>query len=244
MRSNFSSVLLFISILAGGCGGGGGTSNAVTEITNTPTLNEAAVTATFDLTTVSEVDLSVQDFAAYVAQAPKGWQDIVGPINNARATLGRILFYDPRLSSNNEVSCATCHSQQAAFGDARNNNATSQGVNGRTAKKSPQLTNVALHLGGRMFWNELAEHLIDQADNPIQDTNEINETFPALLVELAEVNYYEQLFINAFENTPGSNITQLRIQEAIAEFEKTLLSFNSPFDNNNLNQQAQNGLNQ
>lgn len=152
------------------------------------------------------------------------------------------MFYDPRLSSNNEVSCATCHAQEAAFSDPRNNNDTSLGVNGRTAKNSPQLTNVALHPGGRMFWDERAEHLVDQADNPILDSNEMNETFPALLVELADVGYYEQLFINAFENTPGNNITQIRLQEAITEFEKTLLSFNSPFDNNNLNQQAQNGL--
>lgn len=244
MRSNFISAMLFVSILVSGCGGGGGSSNTLTELTNTAQLNETAITPTFDLNTVTEVDLTVQNFSAYVAQAPQEWQDIVGPINNARATLGRILFYDPRLSSNNEVSCATCHSQQAAFSDPRNNNTTSLGVNGRTTKNSPQLTNVALHPGGRMFWDERAEHLIDQADDPIQDSNEMNETFPALLVELAEVNYYEQLFINSFENTPGDNITQLRIQEAIAEFEKTLLSFNSPFDNNNLNQQAQNGLNQ
>lgn len=244
MASKFSFAIILIAILVSACGGGGSTSNTISGLTNTVPLTETAITTDIDLSTVSEVDLSVQDFAAYVAQAPQEWQDIVGPINNARASLGRILFYDSRLSSSNDVSCATCHSQEAAFSDSRNNNTTSLGVNGRTAKNSPQLTNVALHPGGRMFWDERAEHLLDQADDPIQDTNEMNETFPALLVELADVIYYEQLFINAFDNTPGNNITQLRIQEALAEFEKTLLSFNSPFDNNNLNLQAQNGLNQ
>tara|TARA_R110000824_G_scaffold315042_1_gene501984 strand:- start:8114 stop:9223 length:1110 start_codon:yes stop_codon:yes gene_type:complete len=226
-------------MLLGACGGGSeGGNGSVTNQENTTLFAETSVSEI----TIAEVDLSVQDFAAYVAQAPQDWQDIVGPINNARATLGRILFYDTRLSSNNEVSCASCHAQEAAFSDPRNNNTTSLGVNGSTAKNSPQLTNVALHPGGRMFWNERAEHLVDQADDPIQDTNEMNETFPALLVELAETDFYEQLFINAFENTPGNNITQQRLQEAIAEFEKTLLSFNSPFDNNNLNPQAENGL--
>ena len=244
MSLKFIFAVLLVSIFISGCGGGGGASNAVANLTNTAQLSETAVVTTFDLTTVTEVDLTEQNFVAYVAQAPQAWQDVVGPINNARATLGRVLFYDPRLSSNNEVSCATCHAQEAAFSDPRSNNTTSQGVNDRTAKNSPQLTNVALHPGGRMFWDERAEHLVDQADDPIQDANEMNETFPALLVELADVIYYEQLFINAFENTPGNNITQIRLQEAIAEFEKTLLSFNSPFDNNNLNQQAQNGLNE
>ena len=228
-----------MSIFVSACGGGGD-NTAATNLTNTAPLAAAEVNAVV----VTEVDVTVQDFATYVAQAPQDWQNIVGPINNARASLGRILFYDTRLSSNNEVSCATCHDQAAAFSDPRNNNTTSEGVNGQTGKNSPQLTNVALHPGGRMFWDERAEHLADQADDPIQDATEMNETFPALLVELAETVLYEQLFINAFENTPGNNITQERLQEAIAEFGKTLLSFNSPFDNNNLNQQAQNGLNE
>lgn len=243
MHIKFSFAVLLTPILLISCGGGGGGDNTIaTNLANTTTLAETAIASTPDLSAVTEVDLSVQNFAAYVAQAPQEWQDIVGPINNARASLGRILFYDTRLSSNNEVSCATCHAQEAAFSDPRNNNVTSQGVNGRTGKNSPQLTNVALHPGGRMFWDERAEHLVDQADDPIQDAIEMNETFPALLVELGETIYYEQLFINAFENTPGNNITQERLQEAIAEFEKTLLSFNSVFDNNNLSQQAQNGM--
>ena len=237
MRVLYSFIIFSFATSLSACGGGGDNNTAAKVIA------EASADVVPDLVAVSEVDLSVQDFAAYVAQAPQAWQDIVGPINNARASLGRILFYDTRLSSNNEVSCATCHAQQAAFSDPRNNNTTSQGVNGRTGKNSPQLTNVALHPGGRMFWDERAEHLVDQADNPILDSNEMNETFPALLVELGETVHYEQLFINAFGNSPGNNITQQRLQEAIAEFEKTLLSFNSPFDSNNLSPQAQAGLN-
>jgi cytochrome c peroxidase len=241
MKLQFSFAVFLIAGLLSSCGGGRGGGSTTAEST---AIAETSVDQLTELAAVTEVDLSVQDFAAYVAQAPQEWQDIVSPINNARASLGRILFYDTRLSSNNEVSCATCHAQQAAFSDPRNNNTTSQGVNGNTGKNSPQLTNVALHPGGRMFWDERAEHLVDQADDPIQDATEMNETFPALLVELGETVYYEQLFINAFEDTPGNNITQQRLQEAIAEFEKTLLSFNSPFDNNNLSPQAQNGLNE
>ncbi len=192
---------------------------------------------------IETVNTTVQNYADYVAQAPQEWQDIVGPINNELATLGRILFYDSRLSSNNQLSCAGCHAQPAAFGDDRTNNRTSAGVNGRTGKNTPQLTNVALHPGGRMFWDERAEHLIDQADGPIVSTVEMNETFPALLFELGETDFYEPLFINAFSDTPGNNITRERIQAALAEFEKTLLSFNSPFDNGQLNALQQAGLN-
>ena len=179
MKLQFSFAVFLIAGLLSSCGGGRGGGSTTAEST---AIAETSVDQLTELAAVTEVDLSVQDFAAYVAQAPQEWQDIVSPINNARASLGRILFYDTRLSSNNEVSCATCHAQQAAFSDPRNNNTTSQGVNGNTGKNSPQLTNVALHPGGRMFWDERAEHLVDQADDPIQDATEMNETFPALLV--------------------------------------------------------------
>ncbi len=237
MKNLACMALTGIGLVLGACGGGGGN----TGMPSASTAVSIAETAMNAESEPAELDLNVRDFAAYVARAPQAWQDIVGPINNARATLGLILFYDTRLSSNNEVSCASCHAQQAAFSDARENNSTSEGVNGRTGKNSLQLTNVAMHPGGRMFWDERAEHLIDQADNPIVDSTEMNETFPALLVELGETDFYEALFINAFEDIPGNNITRERLQEAIAEFEKTLLSFSSPFDTGTMTAQAEAG---
>ena len=83
MSLKFIFAVLLVSIFISGCGGGGGASNAVANLTNTAQLSETAVVTTFDLTTVTEVDLTEQNFVAYVAQAPQAWQDVVGPINNA-----------------------------------------------------------------------------------------------------------------------------------------------------------------
>ena len=87
-------------------------------------------------------------------------------ISNEKALLGRVLFYDTRLSTNNRVSCASCHQQQFAFSDT---SPASLGVNGRTARHSMRLVNVRFAEERRFFWDERAATLSDQLLQPVQD---------------------------------------------------------------------------
>jgi len=89
------------------------------------------------------------------------------PINDAEATLGRVLFYDKNLSVNNTVSCASCHQQQFAFGDPATQ---SVGLNGElTGRHSMRLINARFADEDNFFWDERANSLEDQTTQPIQD---------------------------------------------------------------------------
>ena len=88
------------------------------------------------------------------------------PITNKGATLGRILFYDKNLSSNNTISCSSCHQQTHAFGDT---NITSNGVNGTTSRHSMRLINSRFANETKFFWNERAINLETQTTMPIKD---------------------------------------------------------------------------
>src|SRR6188472_1188929 len=87
-------------------------------------------------------------------------------LTDAGATLGRVLFYDKRLSHNNGVACSSCHRQQNGFSDP---NQFSQGVAGLTGRHSMGLTNATYYTGGKAFWDERAASLEDQALQPIQN---------------------------------------------------------------------------
>ncbi|HEU0053841.1 MAG TPA: cytochrome c peroxidase, partial [Longimicrobium sp.] len=93
------------------------------------------------------------------------------PITNAGATLGRVLFYDRRLSANDAVSCGSCHVQAFGFGDPR---VRSVGFAGAlTARHSPALVNARFYRRGRFFWDERAGSLEGQVVGPIQDAGEM-----------------------------------------------------------------------
>ena len=88
------------------------------------------------------------------------------PITNIGATLGRVLFYDKRLSKNSTVSCASCHQQEAAFGDPA---VASVGAAGTTGRHSMRLVNARFANERRFFWDERAPTLEAQTTQPIQD---------------------------------------------------------------------------
>lgn len=165
------------------------------------------------------------------------------PITNSGATLGRVLFYDKNLSVNNTKSCASCHKQEFAFSDTA---LVSSGVNGTTGRHSMRLINSRFSDEAKFFWDERAATLEAQTTRPIQDHAEMgfsgadgDPSISDLIVKLNGINYYPILFKTAFGN---SEITEEKIQKALAQFVRSIQSFDSKFDagRSNANSDVQN----
>jgi cytochrome c peroxidase len=192
--------------------------------------------------TNEEIDLSnylnvdFQNLPNYSAQVVPDYitKDNTPPNNQITdeiAILGRVLFYDTNLSSDNTVSCASCHKQQFAFGD---NQSTSTGVNGQTGRHSMRLINARFSNENRFFWDERANNLEEQTTMPIQDHLEMgfsgedgDQDMNDLLAKLIEVPYYEDLFSLAFGTT---EVSEERMQNALAQFIRSIQSFDSKYD--------------
>ena len=152
-------------------------------------------------------------------------------ITDKGATLGRVLFYDKKLSSNNTISCASCHKQEFAFSDKAQ---FSQGVNGETLRHSMRLINSRFSEESKFFWDERAISLEDQATKPIKDHIEMgfsgtngDPNFQDLIVKLSETTYYPKLFTAAFGE---AIINEEKIAKALAQFIRSIQSFDSKYD--------------
>lgn len=152
-------------------------------------------------------------------------------ITDKGATLGRVLFYDKNLSSNNQISCASCHQQANAFSDTK---IASDGVNGTTERHSMRLINNRFARETKFFWDERASSLEFQTTQPIRNHIEMGFSgtngdldFNSLITKLTAIPYYKELFNFVY----GSNeITEERIQLALAQFVKSIQSFDSKYD--------------
>jgi cytochrome c peroxidase len=144
----------------------------------------------------------------------------------ARVELGRKLFSDPLLSSERTVSCASCHKPDKAFADDVE---FSVGVGGAKGERN---TPTLLNVGGRtsMFWDGRAETLEDQAIFPIENPVEMNLPIAEAVARLEASAEYKDLFAIAYEG----KITPRTIGRALGAFQKTLQSFDTPYDSFNL----------
>jgi cytochrome c peroxidase len=152
-------------------------------------------------------------------------------ISDAGATLGRVLFYDKRLSRTNTVSCASCHQQAHAFSDS---SVASLGVAGTTGRHSTRLTNARFGTEVHFFWDERAATLEAQATQPIRNTVEMgfsgtngDPDFAELISRLSATHEYPILFNFVF-GSPA--IDETRIQNSIAQFVRSIQSFDSKYD--------------
>lgn len=146
-------------------------------------------------------------------------------ITDAGATLGRVLFYDRRLSANDRVACASCHQQAFAFSDTAR---LSRGLfGGHTARHSMGLVNARFYGNGRFFWDERAASLEAQVLEPIRDSVEMGLAIDDLLVKLSLTSFYPALFEAAFGSP---EISQDRVARALAQFVRSMVSWSSPFD--------------
>ena len=147
------------------------------------------------------------------------------PITDAGAALGRLLFYDRRLSANDELSCAGCHSPFLAFGDTPPLSVGFAG--GLTARHTPALTNARFYRRGRFFWDERAATLEEQVLGPIQSPVEMGLTLENLAAKVAATAYYPPRFRAAF----GSDgVTSDRVARALAQYVRALVSVNAKYD--------------
>lgn len=139
--------------------------------------------------------------------------------------LGRKLFFDPLLSADNTQACASCHNPANAFTDS---NRFSEGIDGFIGtRNSMPLFNLAWNYEDRFFWDGREYGLENQAFEPITNTIEMHSTWPEVAYKLSQDPDYPQLFDAAF----GSNsIDSILISNAIAQFERTLISSSSKFD--------------
>jgi len=152
-------------------------------------------------------------------------------ITNLGATLGRVLFYDPKLSVDNSISCASCHQQEHAFSDL---DAVSTGVDGTTGRHSMRLINARFADVEDFFWDRRANSLEEQTTMPIQDHIEMgfsgengDPDFNDLIEKLSAEDYYQELFTAVYGDP---TITENRMQLALAQFIRSIQSFDSPYD--------------
>jgi cytochrome c peroxidase len=137
--------------------------------------------------------------------------------------LGRKLFYDPRLSKDNSLSCASCHNPNIGFTDGR---AIAQGVGGVIGiRNSPTVLNAAY--SPLQFWDGRASSLEAQSAFPIADPVEMNQLHDVSVSKIRKDPAYQAEFARAFGPGP---VTLSLIEKSLASFERTLLSGNSPFD--------------
>jgi cytochrome c peroxidase len=162
---------------------------------------------------------------------------VANPVTNSKSTLGRVLFYDKNLSINNTVSCGSCHKQEFAFSDTALASAGVEG--GLTGRHSMRLINAKFANEVRFFWDERAASLELQTTAPIKDHAEMGfsglngrPTFATLLSKLQAIGYYQELFKFVYGD---ENVTEARIQDALANFIRSIQSFDSKYDAGRVN---------
>jgi len=145
------------------------------------------------------------------------------PLTAAKVELGKLLYFDGRLSKDNTVSCATCHDPAKGFTDQR---PVSQGINGQLGGRSaPSVINSAFYYF--QFWDGRAPTLEEQAKGPIANPIEMGSTHEACVETITSIAGYKPYFEAAFGS---SEVTIDRVAQAIASFERTVVSGNSAWD--------------
>lgn len=165
----------------------------------------------------------------YVFDVPANFASCVpeperNPATKEGVALGRLLFFDPMLSKNGKVSCATCHQPDKAFTDGKS--LTTAGVSGEPLLRHvPTLANVAWMQG--LFWDGGAKDLESLSFGPLTHPDEMGQNLKALAVKLQQHQKYPDLFRKAFGS---DSITSAAISRALAQFQRTLISGNSRYD--------------
>ncbi|WP_241657797.1 cytochrome-c peroxidase [Anaerobacillus alkaliphilus] len=136
--------------------------------------------------------------------------------------LGKILFFDPRLSGNNEVSCQTCHDPKLGYGDGKPTFTRIDGTNG--LRNSSTIINSGYYT--TLFWDGRASSLEEQALGPIQDPGEMNQPLDELVEKLQAIEGYEEIFLTAFDD----GITLENIATALAAFQRLIVVNETRFD--------------
>jgi cytochrome c peroxidase len=232
MQLNALLAALVVPLALSACGGGG---SEATTTTSTP----QAATPSLSTAAASYLNLDLASLPDYTPVLPAYYDAAVLATDNTPAgetpsnviaTLGRVLFYDKRLSVNNTVACASCHQQAQGFSDGARFSVGFAG--GPTTAHSMRLGNVRYWRPGTMFWDRRAQTLQAQATQPIQHPVEMgfdaaNGGLAALFAKMRTLPYYPELFSAAFGDDA---ISEDRIQRALAQFQRGMVSTASRWD--------------
>lgn len=240
--TGFAALAAALALVA--CGGddsAGSTNTMAVAPTPTPSPTPSAP-PTADLNAIVQQVLTIdlEDLDNYANPAfPAYYDNTVAqidntpandPVDDAVATVGRVLFYDVALSVNDTTSCASCHQQGLGFDDVLR---FSEGFAGGqfTDAHAMRLGNIRYYAPGEMFWNRRAESIEDQATQPILNPVEMgwedSGGLPALIGKLEALDYYPALFQFAFGDDA---ITIARIERALAHFQRAMISSDSRWD--------------
>jgi cytochrome c peroxidase len=189
------------------------------------------------LLTLISATIDLNNLIAYASQTKpvyivKDNTPVANPITNKGATLGRVLFYDKNLSANNTIACGSCHQQQFAFGDTATQ---SVGLYGKlTDRHSMRLVNARFGAEAKFFWDERATSIENQTSQPIQNHVEMgfsntngDPNLDSLIRKMQSIAYYPQLFTMVYGS---SEITEAKIQLALAQFVRSIQSYDSKYD--------------
>jgi len=142
-------------------------------------------------------------------------------VDEKKVALGKALFFETRLSKDNTISCASCHNLKEGGDD---NLRVSFGVGGKQGtRNAPTVYNAVFNF--RQFWDGRAKDLADQAMGPIENPVEMAHSFQEIVPLLKKSQYKKQ-----FNKIYSDGVTKKNIADAIAEYEKTLITPNAPFD--------------
>ena len=233
---------LALVVTLSACGGDSTTpATTTTSVTPTPTPTPTPTDATADANAIVQqfLRLDLANLENYANPTlPDYFDNTVDdidntpgndPVNDAIATLGRVLFYDTALSVNDTVSCATCHQQSLGFDDDERLSTGFEG--GQTGAHAMRLGNMRYFAPGDMFWDRRADSAEDQATQPILDATEMgwssNGGLAALISKMQGLDYYPTLFEFVFGDDA---ITDARIQRALAHFQRAIISSDSRWD--------------
>ena len=166
-------------------------------------------------------------------EAKKGFKDIgylgrptypkENPFSAEKEKLGKILFFDPRLSSSKQIACASCHDPELGWGDGKR---VAYGHDRQNGKRNAMtIINVAFY--EKLFWDGRANSLEHQSGFPVADHVEMNMDLKEMVKNISQIEGYKPLFKSAY-GTEEINLD--KIQKAIATFERSIVSTNSRFD--------------
>ncbi|UTW63168.1 c-type cytochrome [bacterium SCSIO 12741] len=174
--------------------------------------------------TVTEVKWDTTAYVLNYGSFPDPQIPADNSLTKAKVYLGRLLFFDKRLSNDLTLSCASCHKQEDAFSDIRKFSVGTAGLEG--GRQAMAVFNLAWHKNG-FFWDGRAPRLRDQALLPIQDPLEMNETLANVVAKVSSVKTYQDQFKRAFGS---EEVTSEKISLALEQYMFTLVSMNSKYD--------------
>lgn len=189
------------------------------SIENLRKLYSSGDPKTWPAATIDSNTVNFQEIGAL--QSPTFPED--NSFSKEKRELGKMLFFDPRLSKSKQISCASCHDPALAWGDGK---PVSHGQDRQTGvRNSKSILNVAY--ASPLFWDGRAATLEDQARFPVKDPKEMANHVDLAVKSIKKIKGYKPLFKEAFGD---ENITEDRIFKAIATFERTVTSRKSRFD--------------